>query len=63
MINTYKLRCFSRYDTADYLKDEERISAYLEAATEEAIDDPALIAVAFDNIARARLRNNATASL
>ncbi len=45
---------FSRYDTADYLKSEESILAYLEAAMEEAEDDPALVAVALGNIARAR---------
>lgn len=45
---------FSRYDTADYLKDEESILAYLEAAMEQASDDPALVAVALGNIARAR---------
>lgn len=45
---------FSRYDTADYLKSEEEVLAYLEAAMEEAGDDPAFIAVALGNIARAR---------
>jgi len=45
---------FSRYDTADYLKDEERILAYLEAAMEAADEDPALVALALGNIARAR---------
>jgi probable addiction module antidote protein len=45
---------FSRYDTADYLKDEESILAYLEAAMEAASEDPALVAVALGNIARAR---------
>ncbi len=45
---------FSRYDTADYLKDEQSILAYLDAVLEEAADDPALIAQALGNIARAR---------
>lgn len=44
---------FSRYDTADYLKSEEDMVAYLEACMEEAGDDPAFIAVALGNIARA----------
>jgi probable addiction module antidote protein len=44
---------FSRYDTADYLKSEEDMVAYLEACLEEAGDDPAFIAVALGNIARA----------
>ena len=45
---------FSRYDTADYLTDDERIGAYLEAIMEEAGDDPALIAQALGAVARAR---------
>ena len=44
---------FSRYDTAAYLKSEEDMVAYLEASMEEAGDDPAFIAVALGNIARA----------
>jgi probable addiction module antidote protein len=43
---------FSRYDTADYLKTEEDIAAYLEAVMEEG--DPALISAALGDIARAR---------
>lgn len=35
---------FSRYDSADYLKTEEDIAAYLEAAAELAGDDPAFMA-------------------
>ena len=45
---------FSRYDTADYLKTEEDMAAYLEACLEEAPDDPAFIAAALGTIARAR---------
>ena len=45
---------FSRYDTVDYLKSEEDMVAYLEACMEEAGDDPAFIAHALGNIARAR---------
>ena len=45
---------FSRYDTADYLTDDERIAAYLEAVMEEAGDDSALIAQALGTVARAR---------
>jgi probable addiction module antidote protein len=44
---------FSRYDTADYLKSEEDMVAYLEACMEEAGDDPAFIAAALGDIARA----------
>ncbi|MFC4252086.1 addiction module antidote protein [Sinimarinibacterium flocculans] len=45
---------FSRYDSADYLKTEEDIVAYLDAVMEEGGDDPAYIAHALGVIARAR---------
>ena len=45
---------FSLYDTADYLKSEEDMAAYLEACLEEAPEDAALIAAALGDIARAR---------
>ncbi|WP_370309549.1 addiction module antidote protein [Sinimarinibacterium flocculans] len=45
---------FSRYDSADYLKTEEDIAAYLDAVMEEGGDDPAFIAHALGVIARAR---------
>ncbi len=44
---------FARYDTADYLRNEADMVAYLVACMEEADDDPALVAVALGNIARA----------
>ena len=43
---------FSHYDTADTLKTDEDIVAYLEACAEE--NDPALMAHALGAIARAR---------
>jgi probable addiction module antidote protein len=43
---------FSRYDTADYLKTDEDIAAYLEAVMEDG--DPALITAALGDVARAR---------
>jgi probable addiction module antidote protein len=43
---------FSRYDTADYLRTEDDISAYLDAVMEDG--DPALIAAALGDVARAR---------
>lgn len=43
---------FSRYDSADYLTDIEDVAAYLEAALEEAGDDPAFIAQTLGVIAR-----------
>ena len=45
---------FSRYDPAEYLQSEEQIALYLEAILEEAGDDPALIAHALGDVARAR---------
>jgi probable addiction module antidote protein len=45
---------FGRYNTADYLKTEEQIVAYLEAIMDEAGDDPAVIAHALGTVARAR---------
>lgn len=44
---------FSRYDSADYLKTEEDIVAYLETAAEEG-DDPAFLARALGVVARSR---------
>jgi probable addiction module antidote protein len=43
---------FSRYDTADYLKNEDDIAAYLDAVMEDG--DSALIAAALGDVARAR---------
>lgn len=45
---------FSRFDPADYLKTEEDIAAYLEAVMEEGGDDPAYVARALGDVARAR---------
>ncbi len=45
---------FSRYDSADYLKTEEDIAAYIEAVMEEGADDPTLVAHALGVVARAR---------
>lgn len=43
---------FSRYDTADYLETEEDIRLYLDVCLEDG--DPALIASALGDIARAK---------
>ena len=43
---------FSRWDSAEYLKTDEDIAQYLEAALEE--DDPAFFAQALGVVARAR---------
>ena len=45
---------YSRHDTADHLKSEEDIAAFLEAVMEEGGDDPAYVARALGTIARAR---------
>ena len=45
---------FTRYDTADYLKTEADIAAYIEAVMGENGNDPACIARAMEVIARAR---------
>lgn len=45
---------FARYDSADYLKTEEDIAAYLEAVMEEGGDDSAYIARALGVVARAQ---------
>lgn len=45
---------FSHYDSADYLKSEEDIIAYLEAAMEDGSDDPTFVARALGVVARAR---------
>lgn len=50
---------FSRYETADYLQTEEDIVAYLKAAMVEG--DPALLAAAWGDVARARTSANSPA--
>ncbi len=49
---TKKAEDFSAYDTADYLTHPAAAAAYLEAAIDEAGDDPALLAHALGVIAR-----------
>ncbi len=44
----------TRYDTAEYLKSDEDIQAYLDAVLEEGGDDPAYIIHALGIIARAK---------
>jgi probable addiction module antidote protein len=45
---------FTPIDAAEYLDSEEAIAAYIEAAQEEAGDDPAFMAAVLSDIARAR---------
>jgi probable addiction module antidote protein len=54
MARRRKKEAFSRYDTANYLKTEADMVAYLEACMEEAGDDAALVAQALGTVARAR---------
>lgn len=44
----------SRFDVADYLRTEEDMAAYLEACLEEGGDDPAFLAKALGDVARAQ---------
>jgi probable addiction module antidote protein len=50
-MTTVKLR---KWDSAEHLKTDEDMAAYLEACLEEAGDDAAFIAKALGNIARAK---------
>ena len=43
-----------KWDSAEHLKTDEDIALYLDACLEEAGDDPAFIAKALGNVARAR---------
>lgn len=45
---------FTRYDTADYLKTEADIAAYLEACGEEAPNDAGFMLMALGTVARAQ---------
>jgi probable addiction module antidote protein len=52
----------SRYNTADYLKKDDDIAAYLEAVMEEGGDDPAYIMHALGVVARACFRSQESVS-
>lgn len=45
---------FSRYDSADYLKNDDDIRLHLEAVMDDGRDDPAFIAHALGVVARPR---------
>lgn len=51
---TRKTPALASYDSADYLKSEKEIAAYLEEAMREGSDDPAYIAHTLGVVARAR---------
>lgn len=48
---------FKPYDSADYLETEEAIGGFMDAVMEEGGDDPAYVARALGDVARARARN------
>lgn len=48
---------FAPYDSADYLETEEAIGGFMDAVMEEGGDDPAYVARALGDVARARARN------
>jgi len=45
---------YRHWDATNYLKNEEDMAAYLEAAMEEAPDDPSFISTVLADVARAR---------
>lgn len=45
---------WKHFDVADYIKSEKDIALYLDAVLEEAADNPALLAHALGDVARAR---------
>ena len=45
---------FTAYDSADYLRTEADVAAYLKACMEEAGDDPAFVVQALGTVARAK---------
>jgi probable addiction module antidote protein len=45
---------FTAFDAAEYLDNEEAIAAYLEAAQEDSLGDPNVMAMVLSDIARAR---------
>jgi probable addiction module antidote protein len=47
-------KVISRYDSADYLKTDEDVAAYLEAVMEDGGDDPTYVSHALGVVARAR---------
>jgi probable addiction module antidote protein len=48
---------FTAFDTADFLKSEEDVKAYIEEALAFANTDPAIVGVALGNVIRARELN------
>ena len=54
---------FALYDSADYLKTEEAIAIFLEAAMEDGGDDLAYVAHIMEVVARARSRMSGEAAL
>jgi len=57
-VDSIKKLGISRFDSAEYLKDETDITLYFQACLNEAGDDPAFIAQSLGVIARARGMTN-----
>jgi probable addiction module antidote protein len=49
-----KKETFAQFDSADYLRTEADIAAYLRACLEEAGDDPSFVVQALGTVARAK---------
>ena len=49
-----KVQSLKRWDSADYLEDDEEIQAYLDACSEESNGDPSFVIHALATIARAK---------
>jgi len=54
MANKQTKTTWKQFDAADYIKSEKDIALYLDAVMEEAADNPALLAHALGDVARAR---------
>jgi probable addiction module antidote protein len=54
MAKTQTKTTWKQFDAADYIKSEKDITLYLDAVMDEAADNPALLAHALGDVARAR---------
>lgn len=61
MARKAKKTTWAAFDAADYLRTEADIAAYLDAALEESVEEPRVLAHALGDIARARRRMSGVA--
>lgn len=54
MVRKQTRTTWEQFDAADYIKSERDVALYLDAVMEEAADNPALLAHALGDVARAR---------